>query len=257
MKPTWETKDGRVKLWLADCLDVLPTLEAGSVDAVVTDPPYGIRYQHGGGGKTGWGFRAMRERGKARYAANDHDKIIGDDMPFDPLPFLRFPISLLFGANHFCQRLPSGGSWLCWDKSCGKGPKDSFADAEFAWTSVASVKRNVCRYLWKGMACVKRGEANYKGGVLREHPTQKPIGLMQWCLETIGMPGIVLDPFMGSGTTGVACVRLGRKFLGIEKEPKYFDIAKRRIIAELERMPLFEEKPTYVQSSLIEGEATA
>jgi DNA modification methylase len=89
--------------------------------------------------------------------------------------------------------------------------------------------------LWKGII----QEEKINGGK-RWHPTQKPIGLMRWCIEQLPRPGtIILDPFMGSGTTGAAAVRLGRKFIGIEIEPKYFDIAKKRIVdaySELERV---------------------
>ena len=175
-------------------------------------PPYGISYVHGGGGKGRWG------------RVNHSVPIHGDDQPFDPTPLLRFPVVLMFGADHYRRRLPDGGTLIAWDKSVGKGPKDSFADAEFIWTNL-KIKRNVIRYLWKGIACEKAGEENGR----RWHPTTKPQGVMRWCLEQIPQAGVILDPYMGSGSTGCAAVALGRTFIGIEIDRRYFDIACERI----------------------------
>lgn len=230
MQPTWQTDDGRVKLWLADCLDVLDCVDA---DAIVTDPPYKTKYTQVGPGMP------VSGRYSCRRLAN---KIEGYDADFDPTPLLRWPC-LLFGADHYCTKLTDGGVMHVWDKAYSGGPKDSFSDAELFWTSWRCA-REVIRYLWKGVC--QDGEK----GIKKYHPSQKPIAVMERCVEMADAETII-DPFMGSGTTGVAAVRLGRKFLGIEKEPKYFDIAKRRIIAELERMPLFEEKPQYKQTELV------
>jgi site-specific DNA-methyltransferase (adenine-specific)/modification methylase len=231
MTPTWQSPDGSVQLYLGDCLPLLAEMEPGSVDAVVSDVPYGIGFQHSGAASRNWRGRRCAER-----ARRQHAKIIGDDHIFDPTPVLNWPC-LLWGADHFANTLPSTGSWLCWDKSDMIGPADSFADAEFAWCSLLSIKRNIFRYLWKGLCCVKLGENNG----FRQHPSQKPLALMVWCLEMFPRARAVLDPYMGSGTTGVACVRTGRKFIGIEIEPKYFAIAIKRIEAELNRFPLLEE----------------
>jgi site-specific DNA-methyltransferase (adenine-specific) len=226
IKGEWVSPDGSVRLILGDCLQVLPMLSG--IDAVVTDPPYGIGYQHSGGERANWRGR------RGRYeATRKFDKIEGDDAIFDPEPLLAWPC-LMWGADHYEDRLPNG-SWLCWDKCDETGPDDSFVDGEFAWCSEKGIKRNVFRYLWKGLCCVKAGEDNGR----RVHPTQKPWRLMAWCLGHV--PGsMIVDPYMGSGTTGVACVRTGRRFVGIEIEPKYYAIAKRRIQAELSRFPLFE-----------------
>ena len=246
MNPTWQTDDGRVKLWLGDCLDVLPTLAAGSVDAVVTDPPYGISHFKGNTGNVGAYRGSKLQSGNARNA----ERIVGDNVPFDPSPLLRFANVLTWGANHYAQRLPAGfGRWLAWNKLEHLESFDSFSDVEFAWHSLGKASR-IFNYMWKGgMACRKAGEDNGR----RDHPTQKPVGLLLWCLDQAGTKSddVVLDPFMGVGSTGVACVRSGRQFWGIEITSKYFEIAKRRIIAELERMPLFEEKPRYTQAELV------
>jgi site-specific DNA-methyltransferase (adenine-specific) len=216
-----------VRLIQGDCLKVLPTLEG--VDAVVADPPYGIGYVHSTGGK---GLHDRR---------NTNMPIIGDNRPFDPTVWLDHPC-LFWGANHFAMRLPIGGSWLSWDKAPNGGPEDNFSDCEFAWCSVVGIKRNSFRYQWKGMTCVKKGEHNGRGQVIRLHPSQKPIALMAWCIRLMDLPpgATILDPFMGSGTTGVAAVRLGFNFIGIEIDPGYFAVAKKRIEAEQARHPLFE-----------------
>lgn len=209
---------GDATLYLGDCLEILPTLGKGAIDAVVTDPPYGIGYVHGG---------------QARFANTKPNMkpIIGDDQPFDPSGLLRLaddrtPV-LFWGADHFKERLPQGGQFLVWDKSCGQGAADSFVDAEFAWMNRRN-PRCVFRHLWKGL--FRAGEDN-ASNAKRTHPSQKPTELMRWCLETarIGLKKTVLDPFMGSGSTGVACVTSGRKFIGIEIDPGYFEIACRRI----------------------------
>lgn len=214
-----------VTLYLGDCREILPTL--GKVDVVISDPPYGISYnhsgQHGRFGKVGV-TKAAKERGA--------HPIVGDGEPFDPEPWLRFENVMLFGADHFYPRLPDSGRWLAWNKLGDMEPWDSFSDVEYAWHSREGAAR-IFSMKWKGIACDKRGENNG----LREHVTQKPIALMKWCVEQSGASPdqTILDPFMGSGTTGVAAVSLGRKFIGIEIEPKYFDIACRRIAAELAR----------------------
>ncbi len=202
----------------ADCLEVLPQL--GWVDAVVTDPPYGI-------GFVSPPATAAHSTGKATIAP-----IVGDDAPFDPRPFLRWPC-VLFGADHFLESLPAGGVFHVWDKHCGRAGNDNFSDAELFWTSWTK-KREVFRYLWKGFQ--QEGV-----GVKRDHPTQKPVPLMAFCVGMVRDAETVLDPYMGSGTTGVACVNLGRKFIGIEIEPKYFDIACRRIEEAYRQPRLFAE----------------
>ena len=208
---------GDATLYHGDCLEILPTLP--KVDAVITDPPYGIAMKWKGvtrlGRKSGlaWGANDTRKQ-------PDWDDIRGDDVAFDPKPFLDFLQVILWGGNNY--PLPPARGWLVWDKRRDSTP-DHHGDAELAWTNLNSVIR-VHRQLWRGI--VREGEENV-ANCSKYHPTQKPIELMRWCVSMTA--GHVIDPFMGSGTTGVACANLGRKFIGIEIERKYFDIACERI----------------------------
>jgi site-specific DNA-methyltransferase (adenine-specific) len=226
---------GAATLYLGDCREILPTLP--KVDAVVTDPPYGIGYARGTGGKG---------KQRNRTGRNDEAPIVGDDKPFDPAPWLVWPC-ILWGANHFAARLPHG-RWLAWNKLGGLEPWDDFSDVEFAWQNKRAADR-IFSLLWKGLI---QGEKI--GGGERFHPMQKPIALMAWCIEHVDTPpcGIVMDPFMGSGTTGVAAVQLGRRFIGIEIEPKYFDIACRRIEEATRQPDMFIERPPPLKQGALE-----
>jgi len=218
---------GDATLYLGDCMDILPTL--GKVDAVVTDPPYGIK-EHGG--KVRFGPRSA-SRGFSshkyyEYRGWDNDAVSGE--------VIRYiidisPISIVWGANHFISRMPFDSSaWLVWHK---KGSdKSSFADCELAWTNLPQAVRYF-KHDWVGFGAIN-------SGVKRDHPTQKPVPLMKWCLGFIPDSQTILDPFMGSGTTGIAALDLGRKFIGIEKDEKYFDIACKRIDDSLKQGKLFQ-----------------
>lgn len=217
-----------------DCLEVMPAL--GRVDAVVTDPPYGIGYVKGSGGK-------------GKHTVRNIAPIHGDFEPFDPTTWLDFDEVILWGANHFAARLPHG-RWMAWDKLAGVASYDSFSDVEFAWAKGRG-KDRIFSHLWKGIC-----KASEKGGKERWHPTQKPIALMRWCLEQI-KGQTILDPFMGSGTTGFAAIQLGRKFIGIELDPDYFEIACKRVEEAWNQPRLFDEpkaaKP--VNGNLFDGDA--
>jgi site-specific DNA-methyltransferase (adenine-specific) len=204
---------GPCVLYRGDCRDVLPTLDG--IDAVVTDPPYGVSL------KTNF-----HERGCSRMCeANDYPPIAGDDQPFDPAAFLGYPTVILFGANYYASRLPDSGQWLVWDKRDGVCSNDQ-ADAELAWVKGGNgTVPRVFRHLWMG--ALRDSERDDR----RCHPTQKPVALMTWAMDRIGVrpDSLVCDPFMGSGTTGVACVRSGRRFIGIELSADYFELACTRI----------------------------
>ena len=225
---------GNAELWHGDCRELLPGLQG--VDAIVTDPPYGIGYAH-----SGWSAPSVLN-GQLVVAQTKTAKIEGDEVEFCPsflfelyLPHgvsdtKNSPPIVLWGANHFARWLPPGGSFLCWDKSCGTGAADLFVDAEFAWSNRRNA-RNVFRLLWKGaMRAGKEGARFSK----RLHQSQKPVALMLWCMDyaRIGMDKKVCDPYMGSGSTGIACLRSGRRFLGIEIDRNNFDIACERIERE-------------------------
>ena len=202
-------KIGGQTLILANCIDAMKTLEP--VDGCLCDPPYGIAFSHGGGG------------GKlARSTILDHKPIIGDDAPFDPAPLLALGVpTIMWGGNHFASRLPDSASWLSWDKRCADYSNDQ-ADCELAWTNLGGPAR-MFRHVWNGMLRGKESKTP------RVHPTQKPVALMEWCLGFLPNAQTILDPFMGSGTTLVACQRLGRQGIGIELDPDYFDIARRLV----------------------------
>lgn len=225
---------GDCTLYLGDCLEILPTL--GKVDAVVTDPPYGINYSAGGGGG------GIRDKNGKRYAKKFTGKnlVIGDDKPFDPSFILALNVpTILWGGNHFASKLPNMPSWLVWDKKCGTATND-FADCEIAWSNLGHPARCL-PHLWNGM--LKDSER----GVERVHPTQKPVAVMKWCLRLIykkASPEItVTDLYMGSGTTLVACAKMGRRGIGIELEPKYFDIACRRVEEAYKQPDMFIKAP--------------
>lgn len=216
---------GDAVLYRGDYLDILPIL--GKVDAVITDPPYGIDFSHGGNDRGGIG--------KGAYATKfAGEKIIGDDTSFDPIKILDLGLpTIMWGGNHFANRLQASPCWFVWDKRAASGHTNDFADCEIAWANLGGVAR-VFRHHWDGMMkASERGEARF-------HPTQKPIALMAWCIKQIKeAPQIILDPYMGSGTTGVAAIQLGRKFIGIEKEERYFEIACRRIEQAVSQGQLF------------------
>jgi len=213
---------GSATLYCGDCLDILPTLD--KVDAVVTDPPYGIgeNSKKVASRVKPFGSRVDAKNTKGTYIAPiDHGDFNWDNTPCSPAQIQAMrEISIhqiIFGGNYF--ELPPSRCWLLWDKE----NSGDFADAEMAWTNLNKAVR-LKRHMWNGM--IRATERNSP----RVHPTQKPIVVMEWCIENLPKEAnVILDPFMGSGTTGVACMNLGRDFIGIEKEPKYFDIACERI----------------------------
>jgi site-specific DNA-methyltransferase (adenine-specific) len=222
---------GAAELYLGDCREVLPTL--GPVDAVVTDPPYGQNY-----GSAVRRFGKWRNDRKAEYV-EILPAIAGDNELLDPAPFLTIaPIVLMWGAHKFSDRLPAG-TWLVWDK-VPNGKIRTQGDGEAAWLNDnPPAPMRIIRHIWDGICISDR--ADLADG--RLHPMQKPVAVLEWCLGFVAGQTI-LDPFMGSGTTGVACARVGRRFIGIEIEPRYFDIACRRIEAAQRQADLFIQSPT-------------
>lgn len=194
-----------VTLLQGDCLELLPTLAAGSVDAVITDPPYGLGKKLNGGS---W----------------------GNVTAWDSLVDLRClfeiaPIVCIWGGNY--HGLPASRGWLVWHKP---DAPPSMANVELAWTNQDTNSRMVSQ-------SIAATNAERVG-----HPTQKPLRVMQWCMDALRIPigATVLGPFMGSGTTGVACVKTGRNFIGMELDPTYFAIAQKRIAEAQMQLPLLE-----------------
>jgi DNA modification methylase len=220
-----------VQIYLGDAREILPTLPPA--DACVTDPPYGIG-EAAGKAKTRTSGLPSRLRNAQAYR-RDYGDEAWDDAPIDEelmgavLRAAKWQV--IFGGNYYA--LPATSCWLVWDKLNGD---TDFADCELAWTNLPKAVRRI-RYLWNGCMRMERD-------VEREHPTQKPREVMKWCIEQIPSPAFkIIDPFCGSGTTGVAAVKLGRKFIGVEIKPKYFDIACRRIAEALKQPDMFIEKP--------------
>jgi hypothetical protein len=160
----------------------------------------------------------VRYRGQGKA---DWEEIAGDASPFDPAPWLEYPKVILWGANHYAQRLPVGTS-LVWIKRADQNFGTFLSDCEIGWQ-----KGGYGSYCYRQQfAPPSRAAENFGKSA---HPTQKPVGLMTWCLQRIKPAGVVLDPFMGSGTTGVACAALGLPFIGIEINAAFFETAVDRI----------------------------
>jgi DNA modification methylase len=206
---------GDCRLILGDCLEVMPML--GRVDAVVTDPPYGIARER------------LRASSKGEWSKHYADQIEWDDAA--PSAAVAAALSLaggagiVWGGNYFSLRPMRG--WLIWDKM----QAHSSGHAELAWTSVDTPVRNF-------QYC--RAQLASEG---KQHPTQKPVALMEWCLGFLPDAQTILDPFMGSGTTLVACAKLGRKGIGIELDPDYFEIACKRVRDAYAQPDLFIAPP--------------
>lgn len=212
---------GPHKLYLGDCRELLPLLP--KVDAVVTDPPYGI------------GIAANPVRQK--HEKKQWDSAAPDASAFD-LIRQGSADQIIWGGNYF--GLPASQCFLVWDK---KQPEDfSLAMCEMAWCS-----RKLPAKVWR------QSVLSYE----KHHPTQKPVPLMEWCIRLLPEAKTVLDPFMGSGTTGVACVRTGRKFVGVEVDATYFETACRRIEEATKQADMFVTPPepeiSPVQRDLLEA----
>lgn len=196
---------GRVTLYLGDCEEIRECL---IFDAVVTDPPYGVSHN--------------KQSATRRYKIRT--EIQGDESPPDVAWMASYP-AVIWGANNF--ELPRSTGWLVWDKT--HGPKCQHSQAEIAWSNIVKTVR-LHREAYHGFMRQRDGWF---------HPTQKPPGLMVWCMQWLAEGCTVLDPYMGSGTTGIACVRSGRKFVGIEKDPTHYANALERITNELRQGDLF------------------
>jgi len=216
-----------VTIYNADCLDVLPDVVC---DAIVSDPPYGCKYVGSPGTTNRTGIHS---KGSNR-GERTRETVEGDDVDFDPSPLLKWPCAFS-GAQHYYDRLPKGGSLHSWDKR-GDYKRTTFADADIIWCS-RKMNAQTFRLVWRGLC--RHAENND----IILHPTQKPVAVMQWMLSLleIGEGQTVCDPYMGSGTTAIACIRTGRKFIGVEKDKRHFETACVRIRCELAQGVLWRQ----------------
>lgn len=211
---------GNAVLYEGDCLEIFPHLP--KVDAVVTDPPYGIGESSKRNATRG-GIPGGKKNPHGTYVPpTDYGEYVWDDEPAD-YSVIAWIIdhcdkTIIWGGNYFS--FPPNSKWLVWDKI----NSGDFADCELAWTSLPGAVR-IFRHMWNGML------RDSERGTPRVHPTQKPIALMAWCIDQCRLQAhsLILDAYMGSGTCGIAAFHAGHRFLGIEKSPRYFDIACRRI----------------------------
>jgi len=222
---------GAATLYCGDCREILPTLD--KVDAVVTDPPYGLKT-----GKQKCGGSKSRD-----WGAQDWDVEICQEAV--DMAIAAGEVAIVWGGNYYT--LPPTRGWFAWDK-CQPDAWYSTAHFELAWTNM---DRNARRWRMSQVEAYSKME--------KAHPSQKPVGLMRWTLQQIPKAETILDPFMGSGSTGVAAMRDGRQFIGIEREPDYFDIACKRIEDAQAQADLFiaPAKPAAIEQTAFDlaGEA--
>lgn len=230
-----------------DCREVMREIPDGSVDAIVTDPPYGM----------GWDTNSKRFSGGAREhqrgpGRDDHGDIKGDAEPFDPTPWLTFSRVVLWGANHYAQRLPLGTT-LVWLKRHDHLFGTFLSDAEIGWMKGGhGVYVHRAPFPPPSRICELGGTTTTTRAA---HPTQKPLSLMRWCIERAKAPagGVIVDPYCGSGTTGVAALQLGYRFIGVEIDPVYAETARERIAATSEGSTLTARRAGQGALPLVEG----
>lgn len=237
MQPTWQTTDGSVRLFLGDCFDYEPG--ALGVDVAITDPPYEITAAGGGIGAT----------------RKDLNKTEGfTDCGFDYRILSQFDNWVCFGTLRQVPLLIEAAGkrrWMLitWNKPnpCPLVNGNYLPDTEYiihAWSKgqLFGDFSDKARFIVHPLGDKEHGE----------HPNEKPMRVMRKLVNLASDIGqVVCDPYMGSGTTGVACIRSGRQFIGIERDPKWFQVAIDRIEAELNRAPLFDAAPAIVQRELI------
>lgn len=200
-----------------DCLSFMKQLPDKCIDLVLTDPPYGIKRDKGFGGFGGFGEPIARKR----YEDDDWDSDRPSKEYFDEMLRVGKTV-IIFGGNFFADILPTSTHWLVWDKL---NTMPTFSDCELAWTN--SNRKSVMKYTHEYNGLIGKEES-------RKHPTQKPLNLFRKIIENYSKGGdIVLDPFLGSGTTARACKDLGRHYIGIELNEKYVKIADERLRQEV------------------------
>ncbi|MDD4892409.1 MAG: site-specific DNA-methyltransferase [Candidatus Rickettsiella isopodorum] len=219
IKPYFKETAGVI--YNCNCLDILKQIPDKSIDLVLTDPPYGIKRDKGFGGK-GRGFGGKgKYRINVRQYSDNWDNNRPSKIYFEEI--LRISKNaIIFGGNFFADFLPQGKHWIVWDKL---NTMPTFGDCELIYTNINrnSVKKITCEY--NGLIGKEKQ---------RWHPTQKPLYLLTNIINNYSKEtDIILDPFLGSGTTVVACKELNRKYIGIEISEKYCQIAKERLRQEI------------------------
>lgn len=213
-------QDEYVTLYCGDCREIVPTL--GKFDLLLTDPPYGVKMDKGFEGFGGFGKPIARRR----YEEDAWDQNRPDDELLKKLPELAVS-SIIWGGNFFADVLPRSTHWIFWDKG---QTMPTFGDGELAWTNFK--RKSIVKVYMQYNGLLGREKARF-------HPTQKPEKLMKWCIDKYtSQDQTILDPFAGSGTTGVAAKLLNRKCTLIEREEKYCEIAARRLSQGV--LPLYE-----------------
>ena len=203
--------DGRAVCYLGDCLEILPTFVAGSADAVVTDPPYNVGKDYGAHND------AMSDKEYTNWAAarvKECRRLAQNQFWVAPRYKLLLWLGLLPEAHLVV--IPRGAS----------GPFRGGWSDQFEITLACGKPNRCVPDLWKGIRL--KGEGYFFRENTYGHPGYTPYPIMHRAVELFSVDACC-DPMMGTGTTGVACMQLGRKFIGIEIEPKYFKIAVDRI----------------------------
>ena len=198
-----------ITIYHADCRELALSIRP---DLVLADPPYGVSERTN-----------RKSNGRGNLAeGNDFPPVFGDDKPFDPTYLLTFSRVIMFGANHYADRLPASPSWIVWDKRDGI-PSNDNADCELAWSILGGPAR-LYRHLWNG--AIRASERQEP----RVHPTQKPVNLMARLIDQYTKPAdLIFDPYMGSGSTLVAAANLGRRAVGVEIMEQYCAVAVERL----------------------------
>lgn len=209
MKPYYE--HGGITIFHGESMDIVPTL--GRFDLLLTDPPYGIKRDKGMGGGGYDGFGGRRKRTPKEYVGGwDEERPSGELLS---LCVRASDVAIVWGGNYFADLLPVMPKWLVWDK---EQTMPSFSDAELAWTTIPGQSVKMFRYCGAGLRAVEKE---------RDHPTQKPMALMSWCMGLVPDAVRILDPFGGSGTTARVCKDFGKECVTIEREERYCEIAAR------------------------------
>lgn len=217
------------KIINADCLDILKQLPDKSIDLIVTDPPYGI-----GVGKKTCIYDGKKHGNSKANRKEYKEKNWDDEIPCKEIFDEMFRVSknqIIFGGNYFVEYLKNSPCWIVWDKVNGD---NDFADCELAWTSFNSAVRKY-EFMWSGML-----QQNMANKEVRIHPTQKPADLIGQIIRDYSKPGeLIMDPFSGSGSTAIACHRIHRDFICIEKDSEYWELSVARLEEERKQLQLF------------------